>query len=134
VTFPVVLFVGTAVWAPPIITLSPFDAEFAVGGVDVFNPGRVIKLLVGAPEARGIVDVPALPIVEDATGTVEGMELPRIDTVPDKSMVAAFASGLAVRGNPKTLQMLAMALKVAAAGEISLPGLQTHMGTFLIDH
>jgi hypothetical protein len=105
-----------------------------VGGVDVFNPGRVIKLLVGAPDARGIVDVPALPIVEDATGTVEGMELPRIDKVPDKSMVAAFASGLAVRGNPKTLQMLAMALKVAAAGEISLPGLQTHRGTFLIDH
>jgi len=128
VTFPVVLFVGAVVWAPPVMTLSPTDAGVAVGEVGVFKPGRVIRLLVGTLEARGIVDALELPTVEDAMGGVDGMELPRMDTVPDRSIVVAvFASGLAVRGNPKTLQMLAMAPKVAAAGEVSLPSLQAHV-------
>jgi hypothetical protein len=127
VTSPVVLFVGAVVWAPPVMTLSPIDAGVAVEGMDLFEPGRVIELLVGALEARGIVDALVLPTLREAAGSVDGLELPRMDTVPDKSIVvAAFASGLAVRGNPKTLQMFAMAPKVA--GDVSLASLQTQWG------
>jgi hypothetical protein len=88
-------------------------------GPDVLDPGTAIKLLVGELEAAGTVDGLGLPTVEDATGVVERIELPSADTVPDKPMlVAAFASGLAVRGNPKTLQILAMAPKVAGRSQI----------------
>ena len=58
--------------------------------------------------------VRALVEGEKATGIVDAVGLPNMETIPDKSMVeAAFASALAVGGKPKTLHMFAMAPNVA---------------------
>ncbi len=81
------------------------DVEVTLTGCRVFVPARIVRPLVD---------------VLDATGIVDGVGLPRMEAVPDKSIVeAAFASALAVGGKPKTLQMFAMAPKVAVRDEHS---------------
>ena len=67
--------------------------------------------------ANSLVKVP------EATGIVDGVGTPRMETVPAKSIVeAAFTSALAVGLKPKTLQMFAMAPKVAERGEHACKG------------
>lgn len=116
----VVLLIGMVVRVLSVTTTSLVDADVALGALDAFVSGRVVRLLlVGAPDASGIVDGLGMPRIEDATGVVDRVGVPRMETVPDKSIVeAAFASALAVRGRPKTLQMLAMAPKVAIRSEL----------------
>lgn len=98
-TSTVLLLIGMLVRVLPVIGMSVADVEVILAELGVFVSERIGTLLGGLLDAKEIVD---------EVGT------PRIDNVPDKSIVeAAFASALAVGGKPKTLQIFAMAPKVA---------------------
>ena len=90
----------------PVRTPSLDVVKVALGKVlDV--PGGVL-VPVRTPVVGPLVAVP------ETTAIVEGVGTPRMETVPNRSVVdAAFTSGPAERGKPNTLQMLAMAPKVA---------------------
>lgn len=106
---------------PPLIPATPLVAD-AVPLLPTLNPSldvARVALLGGPLDVAGGVFVVVRtfsPLVEvpDTTAVVEGVGTPRMDTVPKRSVVeAAFASGPADRGKPNTLQMLAIAPKVA---------------------
>jgi hypothetical protein len=82
-----VLFVTMKVCIDPVLIRLLADTEVALDGLGVFVPVETsATLLVG---------------VTDTVGIVEGDGTPRIETVPDKSIVeAAFTSALAVGGKP----------------------------------
>lgn len=116
VTAPVML-VGRLARVPPVITRSVADVGFSLVAFGVVVPVMIVGALIEASVAKEFVDRP-LEDVSDATGTVDEVEVARIETVPDKPRVAAaFASALAVRGKPKTLQIFATAPKVATRDE-----------------
>lgn len=90
----------------------------------MFTPVTIANSLFKVPEVTGrVVFTPvatanSLVKVLEATGIIDGEGTPRMETVPAKSIVeAAIISALAVGLKPKTLQMFAMAPKVAERDE-----------------
>jgi hypothetical protein len=76
------LLFGWLVLVLPETTSSVPDGEVALEGFNVFAPVRMVTPVV---------------LVSDTAGIVEGVGIPRIETVPDKSIVeAALTSALAV--------------------------------------
>jgi hypothetical protein len=106
---PAILLVGMVVPVLPLLTRSLDGVELAIdGAVVLVSDGMFVPVRTVSPLVEG----------SDTTGIVDSVGIPRMETVPDRSVVdAAFTSGLADRGKPKTLQMLAMAPKVATRRE-----------------
>ena len=81
------------------------DVEVALGGRDTLDSAETATLLVGATGAGAMfVSVGRATLLlgaMDVADAADAGEIPRVETVPAKSIVeAAFASGLAVGGKP----------------------------------